>query len=149
MDLQNKLLIRQEVEALIIEFWYQVDHHLGLNAHEYFVDDGVFTVAGKPMNGVSEIKEFYLSRSKRGPRVPRHITSSLHVVVESENRVSATSIMTLFVSNGQPVFQSKVPNQIADMLDVCVRGNDGKWRFLSRALVPIFQDDTPLMAPKG
>ena len=45
------------IEALTIEFWYQVDHHNGLTAHEYFVDNGVFTVAGKPMNGVPFLLE--------------------------------------------------------------------------------------------
>ena len=149
MDTRQKMIIQQEIEALAIEFWYQVDYHQGLTAHEYFVDKGIVTVAGNSMNGVAEIQEFYLSRAKRGPRVPRHLISNLHVVVESEDRVSVTSVMTLFVADGHPVFASRVPNQIADMIDTCVRGADGKWRYLSRNLIPIFQDEAPLMKPKG
>jgi hypothetical protein len=140
VELRDKLMIRQEIEALTIEFWYQVDLHFGRTAHEFFVRDGTFRVADRVYNGAEEIRQFYKWRETRGIRTARHIISNLRVTVESETRASAISFMTLHVADGPPVLPAKAPVQVADISDVLVRESDGQWRYVSRSLDPIFNE---------
>jgi hypothetical protein len=140
VELREKLFIRQEIEALTIDFWYQVDLHWGRTAHEFFVKDGTFRVGDRVYKGAQEIREFYKWRETRGVRTARHIISNLHVTVESDTKASAISFMTLFVADGPPPLPAKAPTQVADITDVLVRESDGKWRYVSRFLDPIFNE---------
>ena len=150
MELKDQLMIRQEIEALTIEFWYQVDVHMGRTAHDFFVEAGTFRVADRIFANREEIRAFYEWRATRGVRTARHIVSNLRVTVESETRASAISFMTLYVADGAPVLPARAPVQVADVTDVLERGTDGKWRYVSRVLEPIFNEAPQiLVAPKG
>jgi hypothetical protein len=143
VDTAERLLIRQEIEALAIDYWYEVDIHDGLRAHEYFAADGVFTSSVKTHSGRDAIKTFYAQRKARGPRTSRHVISNLRVVVADRDHASTQWVLSLYAADGAPILPSKPPIMLADVVEELVREPDGAWRYKSRTIKAVFRDETP------
>ena len=71
-------LIRAQIEALNIEFWYRVDHQNGEGVAELFCEDGVYSIAGGRNVGAGRHR-----RVLRGP--------GRHVALASPATSTATS----------------------------------------------------------
>ena len=50
-------------------------------------------------------------------------------------------------ADGEPVLPSMPPIQTSDCSDVCIRGDDGVWRYVSRRLQTVFAGATPVTIP--
>ena len=143
MNTAERLLIRQEVEARAIDYWYEVDIHGGAKAHEYFTADGVFTSSVKTHSGRDAIKAFYTQRKARGPATSRHVISNFRVVATDRDHASTQWVLSLYAADGAPILPSKPPIMLADVVEELVREADGVWRFKSRVIKEVFRDDTP------
>lgn len=143
MEVAERLRIRQEIEARAIDYWYEVDVHDGLRAHEYFTADGVFTSSVKTHRGQEAIKAFYAQRKVRGSRTSRHVISNFRVVVADRDHASTQWVLSLYAADGMPILPSKPPIMLADVIEELVREPDGVWRYRSRTIRAVFRDDTP------
>ncbi|WP_207446117.1 nuclear transport factor 2 family protein [Roseomonas marmotae] len=139
----DELRIRQELEALNIAFWHDVDTDWGRHAHEYFTEDGVYTTSHKSRRGREEIRGFYAERESRGPRVARHLIHNFHVTVRDADHATAEWTMCLYADDGVPPLMSEPPILIGAVRDECVRGADGRWRYASRTTSPLFKGSRP------
>ena len=112
----EKLAIRQALEALAVDYWYEVDFNWGQDAHAYYTEDAVFTTSQKSRTGRAAIADFYNARQARGARTSLHVVQNFRVVPVSPQRVDCNYVMS------QP---------------------DGAWLYALRTLRPLFRDDTP------
>lgn len=140
MTSAEEMTIHHQLEQLEIAYWYDVDTNWGAKAHELYVEDGVFDMGmgSQPHRGRAAVQQFYAWRKSRGARAARHLVSNFQVRITSPREATSLCIMSLYAADGQPILPSKPPILIADVVSECVRGDDGAWRFRSRALIPIF-----------
>jgi hypothetical protein len=144
----NEHLITGILNNLNDDYWYDVDHNFGRVAHEFFVDTGSYTIPPGPvLRGREAIREFYRWRENRGARVSRHCIVNHRVRVLSADSAICDSIMLLHAADGEPVLPVAPPIQISDVHDVCARGSDGVWRYVSRQLTPLFAGGVPVTIP--
>ncbi|MCW5770150.1 MAG: hypothetical protein KIT16_00840 [Rhodospirillaceae bacterium] len=136
-----------ELQALAIDYWFDVDHHWGAAAHDYYLEDGTFAIGDRIFRGRSEIRQFYAWRRGRGARVARHCITNFRILATSEDAVEAISLLTLYAADGAPILPSTPPIQISDVFERCRRDADGRWKYVSRRLVPLFEGTTPVTVP--
>jgi hypothetical protein len=143
----DRLTLRLEIDQLLTDFWYEVDHNWGANAPDYYTEDGVFTTSGgKPRVGREAIRAFYTSRRDRGARIARHVVTNLRVTAIDATTARADWILLLHAADGEPVLESEPPILIADVVDECVKCPDGQWRFRSRVITALFKGARPTTA---
>lgn len=144
MTPQEKLTIAAEVAALNAEYWYEVDRQKGVRAHEFFVEDGVFTTSLQQRSGRAAILSYYQGRQARPKaRTARHVITNQRVVVQDADNATGDWILLLHAADGEPVLPSEPAIMIADVHDVCRRGADGRWRYVSRTIQAVFKSSTP------
>lgn len=143
MDTSTKLALRHELEALAIDYWHEVDILGGAGASQYYVEDAVFRTSVNEYRGRAEIEAFYARRRSRGPRVSLHLVHNFRIEVESPARVRCGYVIALHAADGEPVLPSKAPILLGLAEEVAVKEPDGRWRYASRRIRPLFRDDTP------
>ena len=139
----EQLLIKAEIEALNADYWHDVDRLQGRNAHEFFEENGIYTTSARARQGRAAIAEFYSSRQQGRTRTARHVASNLRVGVQDADNAVAVWVLQLFAADGEPVRVSEPANLIGDVHDVCRRGSDGRWRYVSRTITPVFKSGNP------
>jgi SnoaL-like domain len=137
------LLVTSQIEALNAQYWLEVDRRHGAHAHEYFVEDGIYTTTARSRRGRAEIAEFYSSRRELGPRTSRHVVANHHVVVQDAHHAQADWILLLHAADGSAVLPSEPAILIADVHDVCMLCDDQRWRYVSRSIAAVFKSSTP------
>jgi hypothetical protein len=137
------LALRYELEALAIDYWHDVDLHGGAGAADHYTDDAVFQTSVREYRGRAEIEAFYRRRQSRGPRVSLHVVNNFRIEVESASRVRCGYVISLYAADGEPVLPSKPPILLGLAEEVVVKQADGRWRYASRRIRPLFRDDTP------
>jgi hypothetical protein len=138
--------------SLEARYWRDVDCNDGRNAHEFYVPECVFRVGDNKFCGQQKIREFYLWREQRGLttvrtlRTTRHLISNFVVEPAGEREAKAFGLISFFEAPGRaPVMAASPPILIADLENVCVKGEDDRWRFKTHLLRPVFMgDDVPL-----
>ncbi|MDO9438652.1 nuclear transport factor 2 family protein [Hydrogenophaga sp.] len=143
LDPQDTARIEAAIERLNVDYWFDVDRHEGLAAHDFYTDDGVFTTSIRSRTGREAIAAFYRGRQDGRVRTARHVISNLRIDVQDAEHASADWILLLYAADGAPVLPSESAIMIADVHDECVRGADGRWRYSSRTIVPVFKSATP------
>ena len=134
---------RLEIEATIIDYWHNVDHHWGRDAHLFYTEDASFSTSERTRTGRAAIAQFYSGRRDRGARVARHVISNLRVTLQGDAAAATESILLLFASDGEPVLPSAPPIMIADVRESFRRGADGRWLCASRAIIALFKGGAP------
>jgi hypothetical protein len=134
------------LNRLEIGYWWEVDHNGGGNAYQFYLPDGVYEVGENRFVGLDRIRAFYAWRMGRGPTTTRHVISNLHVVSADERGARLIAVLSLFRANGRPpIHATRPPCLVADITGDCVRGEDGKWRYRSHVVRPVFVgSDIPL-----
>jgi len=134
-------LLRQNA----IDYWYRVDHEGGAGVSEMFVEDGVFHAGpGDPLVGRAAIEAFYAWRRERGERTSRHIITNFHVAFDGDRAARTCCAMLLYGTDGRPPHQGTGAAMVADMIDDCVKGDDGVWRYARRDFVPLYTSGAEL-----
>ena len=72
MNRTERLLATQELHALLMEYWHDVDTNWGHNAPNYYTEDGVFEGTQNTYKGREKIRAFYKWREDRGARTVVH-----------------------------------------------------------------------------
>lgn len=129
--------VLHELTALEVDYWYDVDHNWGRTASELYVPDGVFAIGDKVMAGREAIAGFYRWREDRGDRTARHVVTNFRVNARTGNRATFQCIMMLYAADGKPVLESRPAIMLADIVAEC-EYSDGRWRFVSHRLIPVF-----------
>jgi len=133
------VIIRSEIETLLAEFAWRIDHGADESAADLFTPDGWYAWGpDRRSAGRDAIRAAYRARVTRGLRTSRHLVTNLRFGSITADRVEVTSIMTLYAEDGPPPHPANVL-MIADFEDVCVRDN-GRWLFESRNLIELFND---------
>jgi hypothetical protein len=116
-----------------VDYWYRVDYLGGEGVAEMFVPEGIFHAGpGDPLVGRDAIEAFYAWRGERGERTSRHVITNFHASFTSPANARTTCVMQLFASDGVPPHAGTHPAMVADMIDDCIKGEDGLWRFARR-----------------
>lgn len=122
-----------------IDYWFRVDHEGGAGVSEMFVEGGVFHAGpGAPLVGRAAIEGFYAWRRERGERTSRHIIANFHAAFAGERNARTCCVMLLYGTDGLPPHEGTGAAMVADMVDDCVKGDDGLWRYAKRDFVPLY-----------
>jgi hypothetical protein len=135
----DDLTLWYALNRLMTNYWADVDHNGGGQAHEFYLPEALYTVGHNRFEGAEKIRAFYARRRQRGNTTTRHLIDNLRVFREEARRAATAGVMSLYRADGRPPFQlARPPAMIADFEAQCVLGDDGIWRFQSHILQPIF-----------
>jgi hypothetical protein len=146
---ETRALETQVLHMNMVDYWYRVDLQGGAGVSQMFVADGIFHAGpGKPLQGRAAIEQFYSWRKDRGERTARHVVTNFRADFTDERHATTYGVMLLFAADGAPVLPTAPPIMIADMIDRCVKCDDGLWRYVERNFVPLFMGGVaPTVAP--
>jgi hypothetical protein len=142
------MAVLQALTAFEVDYWYEVDHNWGRNAHAFYVADGIFAIGDKKMCGPDAVAKFYRWRENRGDRTARHIATNFRLDFRQGARAKFECILSLYAADGKPVLPSRPPIMMADIVSECELGQDGRWRFISHLLTPVFEGGVPATIPE-
>lgn len=141
---QNKVdaAARAEIESLLTEFCWRVDHGEAASVAELFIEHGRVITPMFTLEGRAQIAAHFLKRDGDKTILSRHQWSNLRLTPESPTRVRADMIVqTHLGQQGPPV--APLGLMIGDSLDVVEKGSDDVWRFVERRLHVAFRDGSP------
>lgn len=148
MNRTERLMVIQELSALLHEYWHDVDTNWGRNAPEYYTDDAEFVGPEETYKGRAKIRQFYEWREKRGARTVVHAVTNFRVQFESDDRVTCTWYLILYAADGKPVLPTHSPITISLITDRMRREADGRWLCSYRKFETWFQGGIPPTNPK-
>jgi hypothetical protein len=130
-------LARIEIDALIAEFAYRIDHDRSETVAELFTENGWYgRDSGQRSVGRAAIRAAYAARSTHGRRVARHIFTNLRLSVRSVTEADGVCILLLFAADGDGPHPAE-PKLVQDYHDT-YRKVGGRWLFASRETFPAF-----------
>jgi uncharacterized protein (TIGR02246 family) len=136
-DQREALLARVEIEALLAEFAYLIDHNQSEKVADLFTEDGWYGREGGARSvGREAIRQAYAGRSGRGERTARHIFTNLRLRFISPDAAEGVCILLLFAADGPPPHPAE-PMLVQDYIDR-YRRVDGRWLFASRETRQVF-----------
>ena len=135
----DDLALWYALNRLMINYWADVDHNGGNQAHEFYLPDALYAVGNNRFEGTEKIRAFYTRRREHGTTTTRHLVDNLRVFRDDPRQARAAGIMSLYRADGRPPFRgAKPPAMIADFEAQCVLAEDRLWLFQSHLLRPIF-----------
>lgn len=134
--------VRAEIESLLTEFCWRVDHGQAASVAQLFVEQGRVITPVFTLEGRAQIATHFSKRDADKTILSRHQWSNLRLTPDGEARVRADMIVqTHLGQQGPPV--APLGMMIGDSLDVVEKGSDGVWRFVERRLHVAFRDGAP------
>lgn len=144
MTPERRAIETQVLHLNLVDYWYEVDLNGGAGVSSMYVEDGIFHAGpGKALVGRAAIEQFYAWRQDRGARTSRHVITNFRAVFDDETHAKTYCVMMLLAADGTPVLPSAPPILTADLVDRCVKGEDGLWRCVERNFIPIFMGGAP------
>jgi hypothetical protein len=144
---RRRLELTQELEALVVDYWHDVDTNWGRNAPDYYTPDGVFYGSTNAYKGREKIRQFYKWREDRGARTVVHSVSNFQALPEGEDKATCHWILCLYAADGKPPLPTHPPIQIAYMTDLMVRDPEQGWLLTSRKFDQWFEGGIPTTNP--
>ena len=129
--------IRQEIESILTEWSWLVDHGKAQEASVLFTHDAEQTIAGVTASGIEAITQGLKRRAEMTGRTSRHLISNLRLSMSSAATVEATWILTLYRSDDAR--KPAKPMMVNDVQDI-FRKEAGGWKIRSRKIEPVFSD---------
>jgi ketosteroid isomerase-like protein len=150
---QQSAIIAIELQNLIAEFGHDLDTNNGLNATDFYTEDGVFAVGDFSHRGHAAIRKFYSDRAERirtvakdGIRVSSHTFNNARVTVTDQNNATIEFINVNYGGEGKPpVLGPIAPAMVTNCRMVCRREADGIWRITSFSGTPAFVGVDPFI----
>jgi hypothetical protein len=130
--------IRCEIEALIIEHAWMLDHHQSDRLGELYIENGRMTGIGPDRIGREAIAAYGRDRAKMTGRRARHVVTNIRLVKDGPKRILSLSNIVLFRHEDKSMGTAD-PIALADAEDVFVLCDDGRWRFEERHLMLTFE----------
>jgi len=135
----DDLALWYALNRLMTNYWADVDHNGGSQAHEFYLPEALYVVGHNRFEGAEKIRAFYARRRQRGNTTTRHVVDNLRVFRDDAQHARSVGVMSLYRADGRPPFQlARPPAMIADFEAQCVLGDDRLWRLQSHILRPIF-----------
>jgi ketosteroid isomerase-like protein len=131
---------RAEIEALITEMAWRIDHGQAAAVVELFTEEGRFAAAGLEVEGREKLAAMFARRTQQTHQ-SRHLVSNLRLLRESPTRIRGTHSTTVYRREAPDFGPASVI--VADGEDVYERTPDGDWRFASRRLTPRLTAQAP------
>jgi ketosteroid isomerase-like protein len=142
MNHTDRAADRRAIEQLNDEFCHQLDRGNVDGFLALFTADALYSHGPRVLHGEQQIRQFYIDRTRDGPRTSRHFTQGLRVEFTGENSARGLSAAFCFSAAGSPPIESTIPAVVADFEDVYAF--DGvRWRFAERHIVPLFRAAAP------
>lgn len=133
---------RHAIEQLNDDFCHQLDRGSVEGFVALFTSEAVYTNGSRVLRGEQQIRQFYIDRTRDGPRTSRHFTQGLRIEFTGESSARGLSAAFAFAADGAPPIDSTIPAVVADFEDVYAF--DGvRWRFAERHIVPLFRATPP------
>lgn len=150
MNPEERAAATQVLYMNMVDYWYEVDMNGGAGVSRMYVEDGIFHAGpGKPLVGRAAIEQFYSWRKDRGVRTSRHVITNFRAVFHDASHATTYCVMMLLAADGAPVLPSAPPIVTADLIDECVKCDDGIWRYVKRDFTPLFMGGAaPTVAPQ-
>jgi ketosteroid isomerase-like protein len=151
-------LLRAEIDTVLADWAYHLDHGQLDELAELFTEDALFVTGAIELRGRAKIKNRYLERTV--VRSTRHTYSGLRVtalggdpgtvagVAGGPDRpvlVRATSTWVNYAANAATPVDDVGVYLVADFDDVLTWCADERWRISERRIIPVFRD--PARAP--
>lgn len=134
----NRLALTHQLQALIVDYWHDVDTNWGRNAPGYFTADGVWVAGFTSFEGRDGIRDFYRSREERGGRVVFHSVENFRADFEGGcDAAVANWAMVLWGGDGVPILPTRPPVLIDHITERWVRTPEG-WQIQHRASNVLF-----------
>ncbi len=128
---------RSDIEDLIYEHAWLIDHHQSDRLADLYVETGRLTGISLNNVGREAITRYGAGRAQMKDRIARHVCSNLRLSALGPNRVQGELMIMLFRHDGPGGLPN--PVALADAHDTYVKGDDGKWRFEERRLELVFE----------
>ena len=149
--------LRAEIDAVLADWAYHLDHGELDELAELFTDDALFVTGALELRGRAEIKNRYMERTV--VRSTRHTYSGLQVTaIGADSRaipgadtggrpaqVRARSTWVNYAANAPAPVDDVGVYLVADFDDVLTWCADERWRISERRIIPVFRD--PSRAP--
>lgn len=134
----DRIALTQQLHALIIDYWHDVDTNWGRNAPDYFTTDGVWVAGFTTFAGRDDMRDFYRSREERGGRVVFHSVENFRADFDGTHATAiANWVMVLWGGDGVPVLPTRPPVLIDHLTERWVRTADS-WQIEHRASEVLF-----------
>jgi hypothetical protein len=143
----DRLALTQQLHALVIDYWHDVDTNWGRNATDYYTEDGVFVGPEASYAGHDKIRAFYKYRQDRGARTVVHSVINFQAWLDAPGEATAHWFLMLYAADGKPPLPTHPPIQIAYMTDKMVARGDG-WLVKRRTFENWFTGGIPTTNPK-
>jgi hypothetical protein len=146
----NPLLLRAEVDAVLADWAWHLDHGDYAAVIELFTQDALFISGAVELRGRSAILRRYTERTV--VRTTRHTYSGLRVDLlpgdsgangsgeGRPSRVRAWSTWVNFAVNAPAPVDEVGVYLVADFHDVLTWCDDARWRISERRIIPVFRD---------
>jgi hypothetical protein len=132
---------RRLIAQLNDDFCHELDRGSAAGFVALFTPGALYTHGARVLHGTEQIREFYLGRTRDGPRTSRHMTSGLRIEFTGPALARGLSVCMTFSAPGLPPIQSTVPAIVADFDDSYVF-EGGRWCFAERHIRPQFRAAT-------
>jgi SnoaL-like domain len=143
----DRLALTQELQALVIDYWHDVDTNWGHNAPNYYMPDGEFIGSKASYKGREKIRAFYKWREDRGARTVIHAVHNFQAMFDgAPDKALCHWFLMLYAADGTPILPSAPPIQIAYMTDNVVHTSDG-WLVSKRQFEEWFIGGIPTTNP--
>ena len=135
----NELVrVRPEIEALIAEFAYLIDHGRGTEVHELFTEDGIYgRSTGERATGREAVRRTYERRAQLPPYTTRHLFTNLRLEADVDGALKGTCMLTLYMGEGELPLPPH-PYLVSEYRDNYRLCDDGRWRFAERITTWLF-----------
>ena len=129
-------MARIDIDALNMEFMYQLDGGNHQVLADFFTEDGSLGIAGgERAVGRAAIAKRYAARP--AGRTTHHVSSNLRLAFDSPTRVRGVRTLTYYATDGM-ASKAAAPLGVADYSETYERGSDGAWRYAARTVTPVF-----------
>jgi SnoaL-like domain len=154
-DPQATALLRAEIDAVLADWAWYLDHGDYAAVAGLFTEDALFVTGAVELRGRRAIENRYTER--KVARSTRHTYSGLRVSAADGGPVSggpvsggpaqvrAMSTWVSYAVNGPAPVDDVGVYLVADFHDVLTWCDDSQWRISERRIVPVFRD--PSRAP--
>ncbi|MFI6861456.1 nuclear transport factor 2 family protein [Streptomyces sp. NPDC050421] len=125
-------LTRVEIEQLIAELLYRLDHNQADTTWELYTEDGVSVGPLGDMDREA-MKVWGAKRARQTDIVSRHFIGGIRLVQNGEEVEGTVQYLT-FRDTNEPQTQPASVGEFRERY----RKTDGQWRFARREIVPVF-----------
>jgi 3-phenylpropionate/cinnamic acid dioxygenase small subunit len=140
-------VLRMEIDAVLADWAYHLDHGEFDELAELFTEDARFVTGAVELTGRAQIKNRYMERTV--VRSTRHTYSGLRVSAvrgaPGPAQVRARSTWVNYAANVPVPADDVGVYLVADFDDVLTWCPDDRWRISERRIIPVFRD--PARAP--